>query len=89
MKQNFGQKIQTDETAEILLIPLKGTLGLVATLVQQAASGPEANLKTSLVNGSDRGHGSTSSTRAITTSAHPLRTKQLRTPPGTSGLCAG
>lgn len=89
MKQNFGQKIQTDKTAEILLIPPEGTLVMAAALVQQATSGPEANLKSSLVGGSHRGHGSTSSTQAVTTSADPLRIKQLRTPPGASRLCAG
>lgn len=61
MEQNFGQKIQSDKTAEILLVLLEGTSGMVAALVQQATSGTEANLKTSLVDGSDRGCGSTSS----------------------------
>lgn len=89
MKKNFGWKIQTDTAAVILLIPPEGTLGMAAELVQQATSGPEANLKTSRVDASDEGHGSASSTLAITTSAHPLRTKQFRTPPGTGRLSAG
>lgn len=60
MKQNFVWKIQTDKIEEILLIPPEGTLGTVAALVLKAICGPEVNQKTSHVDGSDKGHGSTS-----------------------------
>lgn len=61
-------------------------MAMVAVLVQQATSGPEANLKLRCVGGSDQGHGNTSSMWAITTSAYPLRTKKFKTPRGTSRL---